>query len=73
MRLRTRLPVEQGEGGNGAICEYGTDCTSNGEGGGGIYIFHEYNTSSFKATTHDASVFKVPDICLTTKNTCTFP
>ena len=51
-------PVQQGEGGNG---------------GAGIEIYHEYNTSSFKATTHDPSVFEVPAICKTTKKTCTFP
>ena len=66
------LPVEQGEGGGGEICEYGTKCGTSGSGSG-IYIFHEYNTSDFKSVTLDASVFTVPDICLTTKNTCTFP
>ena len=36
------LPVEQGEGGGGEICEFGTNCATGG--GGGIYLFHEYNT-----------------------------
>jgi len=52
------LPVQQGEGGHG---------------GSGIAIYHEYNTTSFKATTHDASVFAIPDICKTTTKTCLFP
>jgi len=65
------LPVEQGEGGSGEICEYGTNCETGF--GGGIYLYHEYNTSSFKSVTLDDDVFKIPDICLTTTNSCTFP
>jgi hypothetical protein len=52
------LPVQQGEGGNG---------------GAGIEVYHEYNTSSFKATTIDPSVFAVPAICKTTTTKCGFP
>jgi len=52
------LPVQQGEG---------------GFGGRGIEIYHEYNTTSFEATTHDASVFAVPDICQSTTKICAFP
>lgn len=52
------LPVQQGEGGNG---------------GSGIEIWHNYNTSSFKATTHDPSVFEVPNICKSTARRCAFP
>ena len=51
-------PVQQGEGGNG---------------GSGIEIYHEYNTSSFEAVTLDASVFAVPEICKKATKTCTFP
>ena len=66
------LPVEQGEGGLGHICEYGTECCNSerqvqASGGcldGGIYIFHEYNTSSFKAVSLDDSVFDIPQVCL---------
>lgn len=51
-------PVQQGEGGNG---------------GAGIEIFHEYNTSSFGPATLDTSIFDVPEICKTTTSKCTFP
>ena len=51
-------PVQQGGGGNG---------------GAGIEIYHEYNTSSFEAVALDASVFAVPDICKTTVKSCIFP
>ena len=51
-------PVQQGEG---------------GFGGAGIFIYHEYNTSSFEAVTHDPSVFAVPEVCQKTTTACAFP
>ena len=52
-------PLQQGEGGNG---------------GAGIQIWHDYNTSSFTATTHDPSVFAVPDVCKQANiKSCAFP
>ena len=51
-------PVQQGEG---------------GFGGSGIEIWHNYNTSSFKATTLDASVFAVPEICKQSIRRCGYP
>ena len=57
------LPLQQGEGGYGP----------NDPSGRGIFIYHEYNVSSFTATTHDASIFEVPSICKTTSHKCTFP
>lgn len=51
-------PVQQGEG---------------GFSGAGIMIWHNYNTSSFEAVQHDASVFAVPEVCKTTTNHCSFP
>ena len=51
-------PIQQGEGGNG---------------GSGIEIWHNYNTSSFQSVKLDADVFAVPQICKTTTQTCGFP
>lgn len=56
-------PVEQGEGGK----------SSSQPAGGGIQIWHDYNTDTFKSTTIDSSIFEVPSICKTTSKTCTFP
>lgn len=56
-------PVEQGEGGK----------SSSEPAGGGIQIWHDYNTDTFKSTTIDSSIFEVPAICKTTSTTCTFP
>lgn len=56
-------PVEQGEGGK----------SSSEPAGGGIQIWHDYNTDTFKATAIDSSIFEVPSICKSTSNTCTFP
>jgi hypothetical protein len=60
-------PVEQGEGGKPSS----DDKPSNP--GQGILIWHEYNTSSFEATTLDSSVFAIPDICKNTYTQCAFP
>lgn len=56
-------PVEQGEGGK----------SQKDQSGSGIHIWHEYNTSTFKSTTVDSSVFEVPSVCKSTSTTCTFP
>lgn len=56
-------PVEQGEGGK----------SESDSSGGGIHIWHEYNTSTFKSTTIDPSIFEIPSVCKSTKTTCTFP
>lgn len=61
------LPVEQGEGG----LPSSDDKPSNP--GGGILIWHEYNTSSFESVTLDPSVFAVPEVCKNTYSTCQFP
>ena len=50
--------MQQGEGGNG---------------GSGVEIWHNYNTSSFEATTHDPSVFAVPEVCKATSRRCAYP
>ena len=42
-------------------------------GGKGVYIYHEYDTDSFTATTLDSSTFDVPSICEGTTNVCSFP
>merc|ERR1719198_358429 len=59
-------PVAQGEGGStGAglsICR----------GGAGIPVWHNYNTTSFQAVTHDPSVFAVPQVCKNTQIDCSF-
>jgi len=61
------LPVEQGEGG----LPSSDDKPSNP--GGGILIWHEYNTSSFESVTIDPSVFAVPEVCKNTYSSCQFP
>ena len=57
------IPLQQGEGGYGP----------NDPSGKGVFIYHEYNYTSFEETTHDASVFAVPSVCQNTKYTCSFP
>jgi hypothetical protein len=52
------LPVQQGEGGRSTLVQN---------------LWHDYNTSSFTATTHDPSVFAIPSICKATTNYCPFP
>jgi len=61
------LPVEQGEGGLPTSDDKPTNP------GGGILIWHEYNTSSFESVTLDSSIFSVPSICKNTYTSCTFP
>jgi len=61
------LPVEQGEGGMPSSDD---NPTSSGKG---ILIWHEYNTSTFEATTLNSSVFEVPDVCQKTYTSCAFP
>ena len=59
-------PLQQGEGG------YDSDSAS----GKGIFIYHEYNHTSFLAEAGqaiDPSIFAVPDVCKTSSNTCAFP
>jgi hypothetical protein len=60
-------PVEQGEGGLPSADDNPTSA------GGGILLWHEYNTTSFQGTTIDSSVFAVPDVCKKTYTSCTFP
>jgi hypothetical protein len=56
-------PVCQGEGGN----------APDSQKGRGIFVWHEYNVTSFQATTHSDSTFAVPDVCKQTTYTCGFP
>ena len=59
-------PLQQGEGGYGP----------NSPSGKGIFIYHEYNYTAWLEGVDvpiDSSVFDVPDICVSTSNTCTFP
>jgi hypothetical protein len=77
------VPVEQGEGGcQSCIAEkYGksseTSCSkvNNVDGKrecevGPKFLFHQYNRTTFKSTTLDASVFNVPEVCRNTTYTC---
>jgi len=61
------LPVEQGEGG----LPNSNDKPSST--GGGILVYHEYNTTSFKSEAVDPSVFAVPSVCKSSNTQCTFP
>jgi len=56
-------PVCQGEGGD----------APDSQKGAGIFVWHEYNVTSFQATTHTDATFVVPDVCKTTTYTCEFP
>merc|ERR1712050_98875 len=56
-------PVCQGEGGDGP----------DSQKGAGIFVWHEYNVTSFQATTHTDATFAIPSVCRTTTNTCEFP
>lgn len=56
-------PVCQGEGGD----------APNSQKGAGIFVWHEYNVTSFQATTHTDDTFAVPSICQSTSYTCEFP
>lgn len=56
-------PVCQGEGGD----------APNSQKGSGIFVWHEYNVTSFQATTHSDDTFAVPEICKSTTYTCEFP
>merc|ERR1711976_511572 len=56
-------PVCQGEGGD----------APNSQKGRGIFVWHEYNETSFQATTHTEKTFAVPDVCKQTTHTCAFP
>lgn len=60
-------PVEQGEGGLPSSDDQPKDT------GGGILIWHEYNTSSFESVTLDPSVFEIPKVCKSTYTSCAFP
>merc|ERR1712203_1189848 len=55
-------PVCQGEGGD----------APDSQKGAGIFVWHEYNVTSFQATTHTDATFAVPDVCKTTTYTCEF-
>jgi len=59
-------PIEQGEGCQ--IMPRTSSCQT-----GGSYLFHQYNPATWKETTHDASVFAVPDICKSTTSYCMYP
>ena len=59
-------PLQQGEGGYGP----------NSPSGKGIFIYHEYNYTTWKAEAGesiDESIFEIPSICKTTSNKCQFP
>jgi len=56
-------PVCQGEGGD----------APNQQKGAGIFVWHEYNVTSFQATTHTDDTFAIPSICRSTSYTCGFP
>jgi hypothetical protein len=56
-------PVCQGEGGD----------APDSQKGSGIFVWHEYNVTSFKSTTHSDDTFAIPDVCKTTTSTCEFP
>merc|ERR1711920_505828 len=56
-------PVCQGEGGD----------APDSQKGQGIFVWHEYNVTSFQATTHTDETFAIPSICQATTNTCEFP
>jgi len=59
-------PLQQGEGGYGP----------NSPSGKGIFIYHEYNYTSWKAemgVAIDPSIFEVPTICQTTTSSCHYP
>lgn len=59
-------PIEQGEG----PCDmYNSDGTRDC-GFGPKYIYHQYDPPSFTALALDHTVFSVPDVCRTTKETC---
>lgn len=58
-------PVCQGEGAESPDGQLGV--------GKGIFVWHEYNITSFQATTHTDATFAVPDICTSTTHTCAFP
>lgn len=62
-------PVCQGEGAESP------DGSANGQlgVGKGIFVWHEYNITSFQATTHTDATFAVPDVCKTTTHKCEFP
>lgn len=56
-------PVCQGEGGD----------APDSQKGSGIFVWHEYNTTSFQSTTHTDNTFAIPSICRSTTYTCEFP
>ena len=59
-------PLQQGEGGYGPTQPVPP----------GIFIYHEYNHTSFLAEAGqaiDPSIFAVPDVCKTSTKTCAFP
>merc|ERR1712217_643929 len=56
-------PVCQGEGGD----------APDSQKGKGIFVWHEYNVTSFQATTHSDTTFAVPEVCKQTTKTCEFP
>jgi len=56
-------PVCQGEGGD----------APDSQKGRGIFVWHEYNVTSFQSTTHSDDTFAVPEVCKTTSKTCSFP
>merc|ERR1711988_1559979 len=51
-------PVEQGEGGCAMFGPSGTRACPNGP----KFLFHQYNTSSFKEVTLDPEVFAIPEV-----------
>jgi len=56
-------PVCQGEGGD----------APDSQKGKGIFVWHEYNVTSFKSTTHSDDTFAVPSVCQSTSYSCGFP
>jgi len=56
-------PVCQGEGGD----------APDSQKGRGIFVWHEYNVTSFNSTTHTDKTFAIPSICESTTYTCEFP
>lgn len=59
-------PVEQGEGGCAMFGPSGTRACPNGP----KFLFHQYNTSSFKEVTLDPEVFAIPEVCKNTQEMC---
>jgi hypothetical protein len=63
----TGRPIEQGEGPVDMYC-HGQSRYCGGDGP--VTMFHQYDLSTFSATTLNHDVFKVPEVCQTTNFTC---